>query len=181
MVSREDALPIEALRSVLIEAVERGPVVLTSPTGSGKSSQVPRWCPGRVVVIEPRRVACKTLAVRVAELDGVSVGEAVGYHVRDDDKTGERITFMTPGIALRRLEDVLACDTVIVDELHERPMDVDLILALLRDRHRGRLVVMSATLEAEKVASYLNGEHLHAEVRQHPVEVSYLGVEVLAV
>ncbi|MEQ9322565.1 MAG: helicase-related protein, partial [Polyangiaceae bacterium] len=75
--------------------------------------------------------------------------------------------------------DVLACDTVIVDELHERPMDVDLILALLRDRHRGRLVVMSATLEAEKVASYLNGEHLHAEVRQHPVEVSYLGGPLL--
>lgn len=179
MVSREDALPIDALKSELSEAVERGPVVLTSPTGSGKSTQVPRWCPGRVVVIEPRRVACKTLASRVAELEGVGVGESVGYHVRDDDRTGRRITFMTPGIALRRLDDVVACDTVIVDELHERPMDVDLILALLRDRYRGRLVVMSATLEAEKVRSYLGGEHLHAEVRQHPVDVAHLGGPLL--
>lgn len=179
MVSVEDALPIDALRKELTEAIERGPVVLTSPTGSGKSTQVPRWCPGRVVVIEPRRVACKTLASRVADLEGVSVGDAVGYHVRDDDRTGRRITFMTPGIALRRLDDVLACETVIVDELHERAMDVDLILALLVDRYRGRLVVMSATLDAAKVRAHLGGEHLHADVRQHPVEVTYLGGPLL--
>jgi len=177
----DEALPIEALKTALLEALERGPVVLTSPTGSGKSTQVPRWCPGRVAVVEPRRVACKTLAARIAQLEGVEVGAEVGYQVRDDDRTSgdTRVTFMTPGIALRRLDDVLACDTVVVDELHERAMDVDLIVALLRDRFEGRLVVMSATLDAEKVSTYLSAEHLHAEVRQHPVDVTYLGGPLL--
>jgi ATP-dependent RNA helicase HrpB len=174
-------LPIEARRDELMAALALGPVVLTSPTGSGKSTQVPRWCPGRVAVIEPRRVACKTLAARVAELEGSKVGGQVGYHVRDDACLGAdtRITFMTPGIALRRFEQVLAHDWVIVDELHERAMDVDLMLALLARHHRGRLVVMSATLDADRVAKYLGGSHVHADVRQFPVTIEYLGGPLL--
>jgi len=169
-------LPIDSLRPAFEAALAAGPVVVTSPTGSGKSTQVPRWCPGRVLVVEPRRVACRGLASRVAELEGVELGTAVGYHVRDDRRAGERtrIVFATPGIVLRLFEDLRRFDTVILDEFHERTLDVDLLLPLLARRHPGGLVVMSATLEGERVARHLSGRHLHAEGRIWPVEVRHL-------
>lgn len=177
--SAMSAYPIDAVRSELMAAMEQGPVVVTAPTGSGKSTMVPRWCRDegqRVVVIEPRRVACQALAARVADLCGEEVGASVGFVVRDAVAVSERtrVRFITPGIALRRLDELLAQDVVIVDELHERGMEVDLLLALLKARYRGRLVVMSATLDAERVAAYLEGRHVAAEGRLFPVEVSYL-------
>lgn len=173
------AYPIEAVRASLMEAMAEGPVVVTAPTGSGKSTMVPRWCRDaglRVVVVEPRRVACQALAARVADLCGEEVGDSVGFVVRDASAVSERtrVRFITPGIALRRLDDLLAQDVVIVDELHERGMETDLLLALLKARYGGRLVVMSATLDAERVAAYLRGRHVAAEGRLFPVEVSYL-------
>ncbi len=153
-----------------------GPVVVSSPTGSGKSTQVPRWCPGRVLVVEPRRVACRSLAQRVAELEGSALGEAVGYHVRDDERRGAatRIVFATPGIVLRIFGQLERFDVVVLDEFHERSLDVDLLLALLSSRYQGRLVAMSATLEGERVASYLGGLHLHAAGRAYAVDVRHL-------
>src|SRR3954467_4595513 len=96
-------LPIQALRAAFHEALASGPVVLSSPTGSGKSTEVPRWCTGRVLVVEPRRIACRSLAVRVAELEGSGLGDAVGYIVRDERAATARtrIVYVTPGIALR--------------------------------------------------------------------------------
>ena len=76
-----EARPIEALRETFREAVDAGPVVVTSPTGSGKSTLVRRWCEGRVLVVEPRRLACRALATRIAELEGSALGSAVGYIV----------------------------------------------------------------------------------------------------
>lgn len=169
-------LPIDALKGDLREALAAGPVVISAPTGSGKSTQVPRWCPGPVLVVEPRRVACRTLAARVAELEGTRLGERVGYHVRDDVRRGPEteVVFATPGIALLELADrgLDGYGTVILDEFHERTLDVDLLFALLRSRKKP-LVVMSATLEADRIAEALGGRHLRAEGRTFEVDVTY--------
>ena len=176
-------LPIDAIRDEVLAAAERAPVVVSSPTGSGKSTQVPRWFArlGRVLVVEPRRVACRSLAVRVAELEGARLGEAVGYTVRDDHRAraSTRTTFATPGVVLRMLassgDNALdSYATIIIDELHERSLDVDLICALLLGRYRGRLLAMSATLDGERVARYLGGAHIHAPGRVFPVVKHYL-------
>ena len=176
-----EALPIEALRNDCLAALGEGPVVVSSPTGSGKSTGVPRWCPGRVLVVEPRRVACRALAQRVAALDGSPLGETVGYRVRDEQRAraNTRILFVTPGIALRMADQWAAWDTLILDEFHERSLDVDLLLALWQRRGLRRLVVMSATLEGERVAAHLGGRHLRAEGRQFPVGTQYLPGKVL--
>jgi len=174
-------LPIDAIRAAFEEKLPAGPVVVTSPTGSGKSTQIPRWCPGRVLVVEPRRVACKTLALRVAELEGCELGTDVGFHVRDHrvEQRSTRILFATPGVVLRRFDELERFETVVLDEFHERTLDVDLILALLRRRYHGRLVVMSATLRPGPLAAYLEGHHLHAEGRMFPVDVVHQSGDVM--
>ncbi len=168
-------LPIEPIRDDLLARLASGPVVLTATTGSGKSTQVPRWLGGRVVVVEPRRVACRALAARVAELEGSSLGAEVGFQVRDHRMTSAdtRILFATPGIVLRRFDELSGCDTFILDEFHERSVEVDLILALLKARFRGQVLVMSATLRGPQIAEYLGGDHLDVPGREHPVAVSY--------
>jgi len=149
---------------------------VSAPTGSGKSTRVPTWCTGKVLVVEPRRLACRALATRVAELEGARVGGAIGYHVRDDKSWGKdtRIVFATPGIVLRAFDDIARYDAVILDELHERRLDTDLLLAMLSRDYEGRLVAMSATLDGERVATYLGGVHLAGEGRMFPVEVRHV-------
>ena len=180
---QESSLPIESLRARFLDEIKAQAVVLSSPTGSGKSTQVPRWCAGegKVLVIEPRRVACRSLAQRVAHLEGCALGKDVGYHVRDERKaTGStRVLFATPGVVLRIFERIDRFRTVIVDEFHERGLEVDLLLALLvqrirQGRFKGRLVVMSATLDGERIAEHVAGIHLQAEGRTFPVTVEYL-------
>jgi ATP-dependent helicase HrpB len=174
-------LPIQAIRPEFALAQQRGPVVLTSPTGSGKSTEVPRWCEGRVLVVEPRRLACRSLATRVAELEGSRLGEAVGYVVRDEHVANSRtrIVFATPGMVLRNRALLDGVGSVILDEFHERSLEIDLLLALLlqerllAERSRG-LVVLSATLEGERVSRHVGGVHLHAPGRVFPVEIRYL-------
>jgi ATP-dependent helicase HrpB len=177
-----DLLPIYSLRDSFAQALARGPVVLSSPTGSGKSTEVPRWCPGRVLVIEPRRIACRSLAARVAQREGCELGREVGYAVRDERVAGSatRILFATPGIALRDRALLEAADTLVLDEFHERNLEVDLLLALALRARRSQLVVMSATLEGERVAAHVGGSHLAASGRSFPVDVRYLpGTHVL--
>ena len=176
-----EPLPIEHLHDEVLTALGNGPVVISSPTGSGKSTQVPRWCPGPVLVVEPRRVACRALAGWVAELEGAELGKDVGYHVRDERRAVDetRILFATPGIALRLADRWKDFATIVLDEFHERSLDVDLLLALLLDRVRqgrleAKLVVMSATLDGERVAEHLGGWHLHAEGRTFPVQIDHL-------
>lgn len=171
-----DELPVSSLRAAFTEALTSGPVVLTSPTGSGKSTEVPRWCEGRVLVIEPRRIACRSLAARVAQREGTELGRGVGYIVRDEHRANDstHIVFATPGIALRDRTLFERADTVILDEFHERNLEVDLLLALALRAERSRLVVMSATLEAERVAKHIAGTQLTAEGRAFPVEMRYL-------
>jgi ATP-dependent helicase HrpB len=182
MPPRDSELPVRAVRAAFLSALAQGPVVLSSPTGSGKSTEVPRWCEGRVLVIEPRRIACRSLATRVAELEGSALGEGVGYVVRDERVASDqtRILFATPGIALRDRSLLAAAQTIILDEFHERSLELDLLLALLLRARRAGLVVMSATLEGERVAKHLAGVHLTAEGRVFPVEMRYLpGRDVL--
>lgn len=156
-------------------------MVVTAPTGSGKSTELPRWLAeaGAVLVIEPRRVACLGLCERVSYLEGCRVGEKVGYHVRGQSRFGSdtRILFVTPGIALRyfsfgRLQQF---DAVVLDEFHERGIETDLLLALLKKKYSGKLVVTSATINTAPLAQYLNAEVLEASGTLFDVAVHYLG------
>ena len=157
--------------------------MVSSPTGSGKSTELPRWCGGRVLVVEPRRIACQSLAARVADLEGTPLGDGVGYAVRDDRKqrprtaldAGTRIVFATPGIVLRDRALLDDADVILLDEFHERSLDGDLLLALLLARPEGqaRLVVLSATIDGARVAAHLGGRHLSAEGRTFPVSIRY--------
>src|SRR5688500_7917193 len=97
-----EPLPIHVLRDAFARTGPAERMVISSPTGSGKSTEVPRWCEGRVLIVEPRRVACRTLAQRVAELEGSALGDVVGYRVRDEARVtaSTRIQYCTPGIVL---------------------------------------------------------------------------------
>ena len=201
-------LPVFALRETLLKALRDGDsdaAVVCGETGSGKTTQVPQYllddaiergegssC--RVVCTQPRRVAALTVAERVSaercEARGVGgAGSLVGHHVRLDAKVTKntRLTFMTAGILLRKMHgDPLLRDVshVVLDEIHERSLDGDFLLALLRDVPRRRralgmkplkLVVMSATLDAELFCAYLgNCAAISAPGRTHPVTTIHL-------
>ena len=185
-----EPLPITALLPRILEAARGGPVVVSAPTGSGKSTCVPPTLTalGRVLVIEPRRVACRALAVRVAELQGCPPGTDVGWIVRDERRVAAdaSITFVTPGVALRIVQsgDIDAYGAVVLDEFHERAFDTDLLLCLLQERRKlegvrpSALVVMSATIQAERLAAHLGGLHVGGEGRTFPIEVRWRPGEV---
>lgn len=175
-------LPIDELRSAFLSLREaRTPVVVTSPTGSGKSTRVPIWCgdTGRTLVVEPRRVAARALARRVAQECRAPLGGHVGYAVRDDARWSEdtRILFCTPGVALRMLGSgaLDGYDTWILDEFHERRAETDLLAALALHRgERHRIVVLSATIDAKPLAAWLGATVLSSDGRLHPVDIEYL-------
>ena len=129
-----------------------------------------------MLVIEPRRIACRSLAQRVAELDGSELGKVVGYLVRDDARASAttRIVYATPGLVLRNRAVLDSAACVILDEFHERSLDTDLLLALLLRRPRARLVIMSATLDGERIARHVAGQHLVAEGKTYEVAMRYL-------
>ena len=185
------ALPVLAIRDEILAAVARGNrFVLTSPTGSGKTTQVPQMLAGspnvrgQVIVLEPRRLAARMTARRVAFEMRSEIGRVVGYQTRFESKVSAetRIRFVTEGVFLRlvqespRLEGVGA---VLLDEFHERSIDADLALGLItrlqEERSDLKLGVMSATLDAERVATYLGGAPvLSASGRVFPVAISHL-------
>ncbi len=173
-----DELPIHAAHAAFDAALAAGSVVVSSPTGSGKSTEVPRWAAarGRVLVVEPRRVACRSLAARVADLERVKLGSTVGYSVRDESVSSDatRILFATPGVVLHARDLADRFETLILDEFHERSLDLDLLLALFAARSSPRLVVMSATLDGDRVAKHLGGVHVTAGGRAYPVDVRHL-------
>lgn len=148
-------LPICALKGPFRDALDRGPVVVTSPTGSGKSTWIPVWAAEgsdapspRVLVVEPRRVACRSLARFVAASLGCELGAEIGYAVRHDDRLGGRtqVAYVTPGVALRMMDRGLdqRC-VVILDEFHQRGLETDLLLAMLLAKNHRRLAILSAT------------------------------------
>jgi ATP-dependent helicase HrpB len=156
-------LPIDDL---LPRLPASGHLVIEAPPGAGKTTRVPPALlareRGEILVLEPRRLAARLAARRVASELGERVGETVGYQVRFEDVSGPRtrLRFLTEGVLTRRLlsDPTLAgVSTVILDEFHERHLDTDLALALLRRLPNIRLIVMSATLDAAPVAKYLGG------------------------
>jgi ATP-dependent helicase HrpB len=185
-----DALPIEAILPEVLAALQRGPnLVLEAAPGAGKTTRIPAallgLVQGEVLVLEPRRIAARMAARRVAAEMGEEVGETVGYQVRFEEKSGPRtrLRFVTEGILTRRLASdplLRGVDAVVLDEFHERHLETDLALALLKrlqgSRPELRIVVMSATLEGAAVAAYLGGcAVLRSEGRQYPLTVRYLG------
>lgn len=173
-------LPIDSLKETFLSHLAKQHLVVEAETGSGKSTRLPLWAAekGRVLVIEPRRVACTSLAEYVAEQAGEQLGESVGYAIRFDNRFNDqsRIVFVTPGVALRWLsEDQLATfDTVIIDEFHERRWDTDLLLALLMKLNKHRLVATSATMDGQRLSDYLGAHRLQAKGRTYSVELTHL-------
>ncbi|MGR4988314.1 helicase-related protein [Vibrio rotiferianus] len=176
-------LPIDSLQVEFDQLVNHHHLVVEAETGSGKSTRLPLWAAnhGRVLVIEPRRIACTSLAEFLAEQSGQPLGKQVGYtiklHAYCDENT--QVVFVTPGVALRWFaEDKLASfDIVMVDEFHERRWDIDLLTAILKQEKQHRLIVTSATLEGEKLANYLDAKRLRSEGRCFPVTVTHRSMD----
>jgi ATP-dependent helicase HrpB len=187
-------LPIEDVLPALKRALAAGPnAVLVAPPGAGKTTVTPLalmdepWAHGgKLIVLEPRRLAARAAAARMAHTLGEAVGETVGFRVRMQSKVSARtrIEVVTEGVFTRMILDDPALEgaaAVLFDEFHERSLDADLGLALARDsqavlRADLRLLVMSATLDGARVARLLDeAPVIESQGRQFPVETSYLG------
>ncbi|OLF15490.1 ATP-dependent helicase HrpB [Actinophytocola xanthii] len=184
-------LPVRAvLDDVRAALTDSGRAVLVAPPGTGKTTVVPlalaEGVEGRVVVAEPRRLAARAAATRMAALLGEPVGRTVGYAVRGDRKVSRstRVEVVTTGLLVRRLQgdpSLPGTDVVVLDECHERHLDADLLLALLLDARAGlrpdlRLLATSATVATDRLAAVL-GEAtpvVRALARTYPVSVSHL-------
>jgi HrpA-like RNA helicase len=183
-------LPIEAalpdLKRTLAAARS---AVLEAPTGAGKTTMVPLallgepWAKGKkILMLEPRRVAARAAAARMADLLGEKVGETVGYRVRLDAKVSAktRIEVVTEGLLTRRLQadpELKGVACVIFDEFHERSLNADLGLALTLETQAAlnddlKILVMSATLDGARVAKLVDGPVVRSEGRLHPPRAS---------
>lgn len=200
-------LPIAQLKDQLLYTIETFPItIVVGATGSGKTTQIPRfcldagWCADgkQIAVTQPRRIAATSVAARVAEELGTPLGQRVGYSIRFEDVTSAntQVKFVTDGLLLREmLVDPLLnrYSIIMVDEAHERSLSSDILLSLLkkvlRKRVDLRVVVSSATLEAERFLDFFapdEGEKVHGkskeeygkivgiEGRTYPVEIQYI-------
>ncbi|WP_170604790.1 ATP-dependent helicase HrpB [Ruegeria arenilitoris] len=184
-------LPIDEVLPELISALKsRGRAVLQAPPGAGKTTRVPLamlqadLCQGRIVMLEPRRLAARAAAERMAETLGEPMGKTVGYRVRGESKVskGTRIEVVTEGILTRMLQsnpDLPGVGAVIFDEFHERSLNADLGLALCLEvagalREDLMLLVMSATLDTEPVGQLMNAPLVKSEGRSFPVDIRWL-------
>lgn len=185
-------LPIDAHIAEIVRAVREHPcVIVEAPPGAGKTTRVaPALLPtfeagvGKVVLIQPRRIAARAAASRIAAELGVAVGQRVGYQVRFDRCVSQstQLIAMTPGVLLRQLQsDATLADTAIVvlDEFHERSLEYDLLLGMLRRlqmelRSELRLVIMSATLDTASINEYLQSPPtIRVPGQLYPVKIHY--------
>ena len=187
----DPALPITAHRDEILAAIARHPVLIVcGATGSGKTTQLPKLCleagrgaAGIIGHTQPRRLAARALANRLAHEMGTSVGAAVGYKVRFNDHTsrGTLVKLMTDGILLKELESdrsLRRYDTIIVDEAHERSLNIDLLLGVLKQlvpkRPELRVIVTSATINPGQFSEFFGGAPvIEVSGRSYPVEVRY--------
>jgi len=191
----DEELPISGRRDEISQAIDLHQVVIVcGETGSGKTTQLPKIClalgRGRTRLIghtQPRRIAASSVARRIAQELDSAPGEIVGYKVRFSDQTrpGARIKVMTDGILLAETHsdpELRAYDTIIIDEAHERSLNIDFLLGylhqLLPRRPDLKLIVTSATIDAERFARHFGTEAAPAPVlrvsgRLFPVEIRY--------
>ncbi len=191
---RASGLPIDAALPALRAALAaHDSVVLTAPPGAGKSTVVPltllaeRWAQGkRILMLEPRRLAARAVAERMARTLGEPTGHTVGYRMRRETRVSKetRLEVLTEGVLTRMLQSDPALEgvaAVLFDEFHERSLQADLALALALDARETlaadlKILMMSATLEAEGVAALLGGAPIvRAAGRSFPVETRYAG------
>ncbi len=183
--------PIDALLPQIRDSLQHHPrLVLEAPPGAGKTTQVPPalldapWLQGRkIVMLEPRRVAARAAATFMARQRGEQPGETVGYRIRFENKVGPntRIEVVTEGILTRMLQDdpmLEGVGALLFDEFHERHLSADLGLALALDVQVGlredlRIVVMSATLDGERLAAFLDAPRLSSAGRSYPVSIAH--------
>ncbi|MBP7342219.1 MAG: ATP-dependent RNA helicase HrpA [Syntrophaceae bacterium] len=188
-------LPITARRDAIIDAVRRHPVVvITGETGSGKTTQIPKMClaaglgrRGIIGLTQPRRIAAVSIAERIAQELGESCSRSVAYKIRFDEKSSADplIKVMTDGILLAETvsdRDLLAYDTIIVDEAHERSLNIDFLLGYLRTllarRKDLKVIVTSATIDTAKFAEAFGGAPvIEVSGRMYPVEVRYRPID----
>ena len=184
-------LPITGRREEILATIrDHQVVVIAGETGSGKSTQIPKFCLelGRGVDAlightQPRRLAARSIAARVADELGTSVGELVGYTVRFTDEVSDRtlVKAMTDGILLAELQrdpDLRRYDTIIIDEAHERTLNIDFLLGYLRRlierRDDLKVIITSATIDTEKFAAHFGGAPIiEVSGRTFPVDVRY--------
>ena len=186
-----EELPITAWRDEILEAIREYQVVIVAgETGSGKSTQIPKFClelgrgvEGTIGHTQPRRIAARSIADRIAEEIGTTVGEAVGYAVRFSDQTGDStlVKVMTDGLLLaeihrdRRLERY---DTIIIDEAHERSLNIDFLLGYLKNllpmRPDLKIIITSATIDTERFSEHFeDAPVIEVSGRTYPVEIRY--------
>ncbi|MDX1689837.1 MAG: ATP-dependent RNA helicase HrpA [Acidimicrobiia bacterium] len=186
-----DDLPITAWREELLETIaDHQVVVVAGATGSGKSTQLPKLClelgrgiTGTIGHTQPRRIAARSIAERVADELGVAVGDAVGYTMRftDEVSEGTLVKVMTDGILLAELQRdpaLLAYDTIVLDEAHERSLNIDFLLGylkrLLPERPDLKVVITSATIDTRRFSEHFDDAPVvEVSGRLYPVEVRY--------
>ena len=189
-------LPLKAQHDAILESLQRNQVLIVAgETGSGKSTQLPQYClkagrglQGMIAHTQPRRLAARALAARIAEELKQPVGRSVGFKVRFADQVSDatRLLLMTDGLLLAELASdptLRRYDTIIVDEAHERSLNVDLLLGVLQRllprRPDLKLIVTSATLDVARMSAFFDAAPIvRAGGRGHPVEVRYREAEV---
>ncbi|MEO7050904.1 MAG: ATP-dependent RNA helicase HrpA [Rhodanobacter sp.] len=187
----DESLPISARAEDIIRLIREHPVVvIAGETGSGKTTQLPKLClaagrgeAGMIGCTQPRRLAARSMARRVAEELGTPLGEIVGFQVRFNDQVSERslIKFMTDGILLAETQGdpwLSAYDTLIIDEAHERSLNIDFLLGYLKrlvaKRPELKLLVTSATIDTARFAEHFGGAPVvEVEGRAYPVELRW--------
>ena len=165
---------------VIDQLPDKGPLVVEAPPGTGKTTLVPPAIAnkvGKTLVTAPRRVAVRAAAHRLAQL---SDSAKVGYSIRGEHKDGELVEFVTPGVLLNRLlkdPGLEGVNAVVIDEVHERQLDTDLVLAMCMEvallRDDLYLTAMSATLDAKKFADHMGAQILSTEAVTHPLDIQY--------
>jgi ATP-dependent helicase HrpA len=184
-------LPILEKQEEIVEAIKSHPVLIVSgDTGSGKSTQLPKFClvagkgiNGLIGCTQPRRIAAMTVSRRIAEELGEELGQSVGYKIRFQDRTrsSSYIKIMTDGILLAETQsdpNLYQYDTLIVDEAHERSLNIDFLLGILKGlikrRKDLRLIITSATIDTEKFSqAFHNAPIIEVSGRMYPVDVKY--------
>ncbi|PIW51153.1 MAG: ATP-dependent RNA helicase HrpA [Zetaproteobacteria bacterium CG12_big_fil_rev_8_21_14_0_65_54_13] len=195
LISYPEELPVSAKRQLISLAIAKHQVVIIAgETGSGKTTQIPKIClelgrgiAGLIGHTQPRRIAARSVAGRIAEELNSKIGEHVGYKVRFSDHTGKQayIKLMTDGILLAEIQSdplLLAYDTIIIDEAHERSLNIDFLLGYFRQllprRRDLKLIITSATINTARFAQFFdNAPVIEVSGRSYPVDVRYRPVQ----